>query len=103
MLVAYVQALALVELAEKRPTTRGKVLIPALGEPHGSTLGGILFQVLLFSSYGVHAVPGTLSQMDCNIVSVTEQIRYVLITSHPSTLPSNSLYTGSLDELGLGI
>ena len=80
--------------------------VPTLGrlilvQPELTELGGT--HVRLFSSYSVHTVPGTVSQIDCNIVSVTVQIRYVLITSHPSTLASNSLHTGSLDELRLGI
>ena len=38
-------------------------------------------QVLLFTSDGMHAVTSPLSQINCNIVSVAEEIRYVAITA----------------------
>lgn len=41
----------------------------------------VLSQILLFPGDGVHAVTSALSQINCNIVSVAEEIRYVAITA----------------------
>ena len=50
--------------------------------------------VRLFSSYGVHAVTSTLSQINCNIVSVTKQMRYKLIVTKEITFTIDSSLSG---------
>ena len=50
----------------------------------------VLFQVLLFPNNGVHAVTSALSQINCNIVSVTKQVRYAPMISQETTFTIHS-------------
>jgi hypothetical protein len=50
--------------------------------------------VPLFTNDGVHAVTSALSQMNCNIVSVTKQIRYAPMISQETAFTIDSLLAG---------
>jgi len=69
------------------PSPSGAILvmlpITEIGDTH----------VRLFSSYGVHTVTSALSQINCNIVSVTKEVRYKLIVTKEITFTIDSSLT----------
>ena len=66
---------------------RVPILVQLIVAEVGST------HVLLVPNNGVHAVTSPLSQMSCQVVVAAKGIR---MSSHPSTLASNSLFSRSV-------